>query len=58
MSTPINLNKARKAAKRTAAKVRADENVVKHGLSKEVRAHNRARVARSDKMLDGHKREQ
>ena len=39
---PINLNKARKARARAAAKARADENAVKFGRTKAERAAEKA----------------
>ena len=55
--TPINLNKARKAAQRGAAKVRAQENVVKHGRTKAEREVEEARAAQVVRKLDQHKRD-
>jgi len=57
VTTPVNLNKARKAATKAAAKVRADHNVAKHGVTKEARALEKARAQKAARLLDGHKRE-
>ena len=57
MSTPINLNKARKARARVAAKDKADQNAVAFGRSKAEKERGKAQVARSEQRLDGHKRE-
>ena len=54
MSTPINLNKARKARDRAEAKRRADENAVKHGRTKAERLAKAARDANAKRLLDGH----
>jgi hypothetical protein len=57
MTTPVNLNKARKARAKTARKQAADENAVKHGLTKTQRDLNRAKADRAVSQLDAHKRE-
>ncbi|QYX55729.1 DUF4169 family protein [Roseovarius sp. SCSIO 43702] len=43
-TTPINLNKVRKARTRAEKKARADENSVKFGRSKAQKSLNRARA--------------
>lgn len=57
MSTPINLNKARKARAKAEKQARAEKNVVAHGQSKADKAAAKtaedARVLR----LDAHKRD-
>ena len=57
MSTPINLNKARKARANQARRLRADENAVKFGRSKEEKAAQDASNAQQVTRLEGHKRE-
>ncbi|AXI54940.1 hypothetical protein SuNHUV7_31430 (plasmid) [Pseudoseohaeicola sp. NH-UV-7] len=57
MTTPVNLNKARKARAKTARKQAADENAAKHGLTKTQRDLNRAKADRAVSQLDAHKRE-
>ncbi|SMY07560.1 DUF4169 family protein [Flavimaricola marinus] len=51
-STPINLNKARKARDRAADKARADANAVKHGRSKAERVVEAARAEQASRRLD------
>ncbi len=57
MSTPFNLNKARKARAKADKKARAAQNVVKHGRSKGERAAEARADAAHVSRLDGHKRE-
>ncbi len=57
MSEVINLNRARKARARVAAIVRAAENRAVFGRSKAQKEAGRASRAKSDRGLDGHKRE-
>ena len=57
MSTPINLNKARKAKARAEKKARAAENVAKHGRTKAERQAEAAREDQRVKRIDAHKRE-
>ena len=57
MSTPINLNKARKDRARAARRVQADENAVAFGRSKAEKQVMKAKAAKIAKALDGHKRE-
>ena len=56
MSTPINLNKARKAKARAEKKARAAENVAKHGRTKAERQAEAAREDQRVKRIDAHKR--
>ncbi|MBY4892263.1 DUF4169 family protein [Rhodobacteraceae bacterium N5(2021)] len=56
-TTPINLNRVRKARARDATKKKADENAVKHGRTKADRQAEAARQALVDKRLEGHGRE-
>jgi hypothetical protein len=56
-ATPINLNKARKARARDAAKVQAAENRVKFGRTKVEKAVDEARTTQVRSILDGAKRE-
>ena len=57
MSTPINLNKARKAKARAEKKARTAENVAKHGRTKAERQAEAAREDQRVKRIDSHKRE-
>ena len=57
MSTPVNLNKVRKARARADKKARADENAVKFGRTKAEKQRDRAETERSVTRLDGHKRD-
>ena len=57
MTTPINLNKARKAKGRQEARKRADENALKFGRSKAEKQLDQARAAKAQADLDGKKRE-
>ena len=57
MTTPINLNKARKAKGRKEARKRADENAVKFGRSKAEKQLDQARAVKAQADLDGKKRE-
>lgn len=55
---PVNLNRFRKAADRTKAKARADENAIKFGRTKEQRMLEKARAEKDRRDLDGHKVEE
>lgn len=57
MSTPINLNKARKARAKSEKKARAAENVVKHGRSKSEKAVTSGAESARVTRLDRHKRD-
>jgi len=57
MAEVVNLNKARKARARVAAKTQAVENRAKFGLSKADKAKAKAEVRLADQRLDGHERE-
>lgn len=52
MSQPINLNKARKARARLAAKAQADENAVKFGRSKAEKILDATQNAQAKAKLD------
>ena len=54
---PINLNKARKARARAAAKQSAAENRVLFGRTKEERSAEEATRRKTAKVLDLHRRE-
>lgn len=56
MADIINLNRAKKAAAKTAAKVQADANAVKFGQSKSEKAAQKSRSDKAQRDLDGHKR--
>jgi phage protein D len=55
MTTPINLNRARKDKARADAKARADENAVKHGRTKAQRLLDAAKNDKARQMLDRHR---
>ena len=56
-TTPINLNKARKARAKEDAKAKAAENRVKFGRTKAEKANDAAPKAKVRSLLDGAKRE-
>ncbi|MBW4708150.1 DUF4169 family protein [Roseobacter sp. YSTF-M11] len=56
MSTPINLNKARKERNRASRKARADENAVSFGQTKAQKALLKAKADKITRNLDAHKR--
>ena len=58
MSTPINLNKARKAKAKRSAKQQADENAVKFGRSKAEKERDKAERDSAIQKLDQHRREE
>ena len=58
MTTPINLNKARKHKQRAEAEKKAAENRVKFGRTKAEKAAHKSEKERASKGLDGAKREQ
>ncbi|WP_415403021.1 DUF4169 family protein [Tateyamaria sp. SN3-11] len=53
MSTPINLNKVRKARARADSKARADANAVAFGRSKAEKDKTRQESSRAARELDG-----
>jgi len=57
VSTPINLNKARKARARAEKSARADSNAIAFGRSKSEREHARRENSRAARDLDGKARE-
>ena len=57
MSTPINLNKARKARARADRKLNADRNAVSFGRSKSEKTLDNAKKDKMDSNLDGHRRD-
>ena len=57
MTKVVNLNRARKAKSRKAAKVQADENAVRFGRSKAQKARDKAIAEKAHRDLDGHERE-
>lgn len=57
MADLINLNKARKARERAAAKDKAAENRVRFGRTKGERAVSRLEAERARRDIDGKKRE-
>lgn len=57
MSTPINLNKARKARARAARKAQAEQNTVAFGRSKAEKDLDKAQAEKAKRAHDGHKRD-
>lgn len=57
MTTPINLNKVRKARDKAAAKTEAAENRIAFGRTKAEKDLAKAQAAKSARQLDGAKRE-
>ena len=57
MSTPINLNKVRKARARADKAVKADENAVKFGRTKVQKQADKHAADTAERHLDGHKRD-
>ncbi|MEM7662951.1 MAG: DUF4169 family protein [Pseudomonadota bacterium] len=55
MTTPINLNKARKARAKAAKQQNATENRVKFGRTKAEKAAERQKETKSKSALDGKK---
>ena len=55
MTTPINLNKARKAKARSVKAQSASENRVKFGRTKAERTLEETRAAKQAKLTDGHR---
>ena len=53
MSTPINLNKVRKARARAEKKARADANAVTYGLTKSEQDRAKRENSRAARDLDG-----
>jgi hypothetical protein len=57
MAEVVNLNKARKAKARAAAKAQATENRTRFGRNKADKATAEAQKRLADRRLDGHERE-
>ncbi|SLN62510.1 hypothetical protein PEL8287_03411 [Roseovarius litorisediminis] len=57
MGKPVNLNRFRKNKARADAKVRADQNAAKHGLTKAVKELEKARAEKAARSLDQLKRD-
>jgi len=57
MSTPVNLNKARKIRQRASKKARAVENSARFGQTKAERQAARDRDEKAVRFVDSHKRE-
>jgi hypothetical protein len=57
MAQIINLNRAKKAAAKSAAKLQADANAAKFGQTKAEKALRQQVQAKSAQSLDGHLRE-
>jgi hypothetical protein len=57
MSAPINLNKARKAKAKSAAKMLAAENRAKFGRTRAQKTIALAEAAKLAREVEGHKRE-
>ena len=58
MTTPINLNKARKAKARAEKRAQADENAVRFGRTKAEKDADKAERRSVDRTLDGARREE
>lgn len=56
MSTVTNLNKFRKSKARAAKRAQADENALRHGMTKAQRQAEQRDRTRAQTHLDGHKR--
>ena len=52
---PVSLNRVRKAKARAAEKVRADQNAVKFGRTKDQKTLEQARANKTARDLDSHK---
>lgn len=57
MTSPINLNKARKAKEKAGAEQRAKENRVKFGRTKAEKKLEAAKAEKQAKLTEGHRRE-
>jgi hypothetical protein len=57
MTTPINLNKARKAKEKAEAEQRAKENRARFGRTKAGKKLEAARAEKQAKLTEGHRRE-
>lgn len=57
MSTPVNINKARKERNRASRKARADENAVNFGQTKAQKDVLKAKAEKIARNLDAHKRD-
>jgi hypothetical protein len=57
MTTPINLNKARKARAKVEAETQAAENRAKFGRTKAEKSADALRASQRQALLDGAKRE-
>lgn len=55
MTTPVNLNRFRKAQQKAEAKKIADQNAVKHGRTKAERVAEAARDTKLARHLDQHR---
>ncbi|MFV2052947.1 DUF4169 family protein [Aliiroseovarius sp. YM-037] len=58
MSQPINLNRARKDRARQAARVRAEENAIKFGRTKEQRAQEKSEADKARRHIEDHRRDE
>lgn len=57
MTSPVNLNKVRKARKRSERKAQADANAAKHGRSKTEKLRDQAEADATARLVDLHKRD-
>ena len=57
MGKPVNLNRYRKDKARAERKARADENAIKHGLTKEQKELERARATKARRHIEQHHRD-
>ena len=58
MTTPLNLNRVRKARAKAEARRKADENVARFGQSKAERAAEAARAELAAQRLDQHRKDE
>ena len=57
MAAPVNLNRVRKQKARADKAARADENAVRHGLTKSRKAAEKKAQDNAVRLLDGHRRD-
>ncbi|TLP64412.1 DUF4169 family protein [Parasedimentitalea maritima] len=58
MAEPVNLNRFKKQKARAEKKVRADQNAIKHGRSKQEKLLDDTTANKARRKLDGHKIEE
>ena len=55
MAAPVNLNRVRKQKARAAKAARADENALRHGLTKSQKSAAQQTQDKTARLLDGHR---